>query len=136
MFVIVALAAEPWCWLAAAVAVLTIALMPFTLGRRVTRASRSGMPVGSELHVHLEDGSVKTAGPAGSASTLLPVFRRAIIYPDTVLMQRTGTNVALVFPRRCFTDEEIAVLRRVDSARGRGVQIAPSAPTASSSQIS
>lgn len=135
-FVVVALAAEPVFWLAAAVAALAAALMPFTLGRRVTLTARTAMPVGSWMRAYIEDDSLKTQGPAGSASTLLPVFHRAIVGSDTVLAQRTGSNVVTVLPRRCFTAEEIAVLRRVDAARGRGVQLAPSAPTASSDQIS
>ncbi|MFK4788792.1 hypothetical protein [Microbacterium sp. ZW T5_56] len=136
VFVIVALAAEPAFWVAVAAAALTIALMPFTLGRRVTRTARTAMPAGSWMRAYVEDGSLKTEGPAGSASTLLSAFRRTIVYPDTVLIQRTGSNIAGVLPRRCFTAEEIAVLRRVDAARGRGVQISPSAPTASPNQIS
>ena len=129
VFVIVALAAQPFFWVAAAVTVLMLILLPSAVGRQVTRASRAAMPVGSWTHAWIEDGALKTAGPAGSASTLLPVFRRAIVGSDAVLLQRTGSTVMGGLPRRCFTPEEIEVLRRVDAARGRGVQISPSAPT-------
>jgi len=130
VFVIVALAAQPFFWVVAAVAALVLVLLPSALGRQVTRASRAAMPVGSWMRAWIEDGALKTAGPAGAASTVLPVFRRAMVHTDAVLVQRTGSTVIGVLPRRCFTPEEIAVLRRVDAARGRGVQISPSAPAA------
>ncbi|MCD2497598.1 hypothetical protein [Microbacterium nymphoidis] len=130
VFVIVALAAQPFFWVAAAVAAFVLVLLPSALGRQVTRAARAAMPAGSWMRAWIEDGALKTAGPTGSASTSLPAFRRAMVHPDAVLVQRTGSNVVGVFPRRCFTLEEIEVLRRVDAARGRGVQSSPPAPAA------